>query len=521
MHACTVSTYSRPAFAASPQYIHGPSHHLCQFPYSHMMFCQKCQQFWKAIASTSKIPEAIESCKDIEWTRYETVLHHSIRELEQSSNARCPICRAIQNSPTIYERQAVFSAHDELLDIVLYLETDRGPQPMLCVAFWEAGKVEKVARLPKQMIAACSGPVKDDDLAATLDRAAQLENNNTGSDATFELATFWLKSCLNNHAKCREISPILQSPFVPTRLIDVSNNAVKLVESKNVFKEGDDRSYVSLSHCWGVVHIIRTLRENYDAHLQNIDPDQLSKTFREAVHATKKLGLRYVWIDSLCIIQDDKADWEKEAATMCDVYRNAVFKIAAAHAAGGDTGCFIDRDGLLHFPFLVDILPSGLPSGSTKPHRFQFDSYSREQGLGGPDPPLYGRAWVLQEQLLSPRMLIYDGSQVRWECASGHGSERSPLGGMSRHIGHQRSIRAGIFDPEEFFDLPQIDDKHFAARFQLQNWCYGVMDYTHRGMTQPSDRLVAIHGIAQALDRHTTREYYAGIWYVAPKNRLH
>ncbi|KAF1949893.1 HET-domain-containing protein [Byssothecium circinans] len=476
------------------------------------MFCRKCQQFFKAVASTSKIPETIESPKDVQWTHYETVLHNSIRELKESSDARCPVCRAIENAPTIHERQGVFSNVDEPLDIVLYLEADKGPYPMLRVAYWDTNKVEKIARLPKQMIAACAGLVKSEELAATLDRGAELGNNSTGSDAAFELATFWLSDCVTNHDKCRDISPVGHLSFVPTRLIDVSNNAIKLVETANVFKEGDDRSYVSLSHCWGLIHIIRTLKENYEAHLQNIDPALLSKTFREAIHATRKLGQRYVWIDSLCIIQDDKSDWEKEAATMCDVYRNAVFKIAAAHAAGGDTGCFMDRDGLLHFPFVVDMPPSGSDPGSTKVHRFQFDSYGREQGLGGPEPPLYGRAWVLQEQLLSPRMLIYDGSQIRWECASGHGSENSPVGGLSRHIGHQNSIRMGIFNPAEFFHLPETQDEDFSARVQLQNWCYGVMDYTHRGMTQPSDRLVAIDGIAQALRRHTKREYYAGLW---------
>jgi hypothetical protein len=109
-------------------------------------------------------------------------------------------------------------------------------------------------------------------------------------------------------------------------------------------------------------------------------------------------------------------------------------------------------------------------------------------------------------------MLIFDGCQVRWECLCSHGSERSPKGGMSRHIGHHQSIRTGINDDTEFFDLPQYDDKDFASRGQLQHWCYTVMDYTHRGMTVSSDRLVALDGIVQALGKHTKMEYYAGLW---------
>lgn len=257
--------------------------------------------------------------------------------------------------------------------------------------------------------------IKSENLALVLDRTSNLENTSTGSDATFELVAFWLDRCLSQHENCRKISPVGEISFVPTRLLDVDNDTVKLVETKSFSENGDIPSYISLSHCWGQTQIIRTLKENYGAHLEEIDPSKLSKTFREAVHVTRKLGYRYIWIDSLCIVQDDGADWEKEAATMCDVYRHAVLKIGAAHATGGEIGCFMERDGLLHFPFIVDIPPTHDTSESAKPHRFRFDSYGREQGVGGPEPALYGRAWVLQEQLLSPRMLIYDGSQVRWE----------------------------------------------------------------------------------------------------------
>lgn len=353
-----------------------------------------------------------------------------------------------------------------------------------------------------------------DDLASTLDRASQQDNISTGSDATFELASFWLRRCLSEDEKCRQSSAATGTPFVPTRLIDVSNDVVRLIESENDIKgDNADRRYVALSHCWGLIPIIRTLIANYKDHQRNIDPVRLSKTFRDAVHATRKLGFRYVWIDSLCIIQDSKSDWEAEAATMCDVYRNATLTIAAAHAPGGDVGCFQNRDGLLQFPFIVE-LPHPRTAGAElqKLHRILFTSYGRSQGLGGPEPPLYGRAWVLQEQLLSARMLIFDGSQIRWECLSSHGSERSPQGGMSRHIGHQKEIRKGINGNLDLFNIPGIEDRDTGLRGQLQHWFYAVMDYTHRGMTKPSDRLVALDGVAQALKGHTNQEYYAGLW---------
>ena len=352
------------------------------------------------------------------------------------------------------------------------------------------------------------------ELGKALKKSAQVDNSSTGSEAALALASYWLQRCVSEHENCHVQVPATGIPFVPTRLLDVQGDGVRLIETKKELSgEGADRRYVALSHCWGLIQIIRTLKENYKTHLVQIPANELSKTFSEAIHTVRKLGLRYIWIDSMCIIQDDGDDWGAEAVTMCDVYRNSTLTIYAAHAAGGDVGCFDDRDGILQFPFLLDIPTEHTREEADRsPPQIMFTSYGRGKGLGGPEPPLYGRSWVLQEQLLSPRMLIFDGTQIRWECLTGHGSERSPTGGMSRHAGHQKYIREGIARDHEFFDLPDFEDKVFAARAQNQAWLYTVMDYTHRGMTQPSDRLVAIDGIAQALARRTKNRYLAGLW---------
>ncbi|KAF2691693.1 HET-domain-containing protein [Lentithecium fluviatile CBS 122367] len=438
-----------------------------------------------------------------------------MRELKSSSDLRCPLCRAILSTPIHYEKDTLLADDDEPLGIVLDIDPSKGPRPVLSVTFYAVANAQRVARIPRRMVAACESLLEDDDLASTLERCSQLENNNTGSDATFELASYWLHRCLSEHKQCRMSSDENELPFMPTRLLDVSNNAIRLIETKDLIgTDLNDRVYLSLSHCWGLVPIIRTLQENYEAHLTNIDPAKLSKTFREAVHVTRKLRFRYIWIDSLCIIQDSASDWAAEAATMCDVYRNATLKIAAAHAGSGDVGCFKDRDGLLQFPFVAELaLPATRDASSTKPRHILLTSYGRIEGVGAPEPPLYGRAWVLQEQLLSPRMLIFDGNLIRWECVCGHGNERTPTGGMSRHIGLQKDIRAGIFSTTDFFDM--LDDnpgKVSGARIKLLHWCDAVMDYTHRGMTKASDRLVALDGIAQALRMKTKRKYYAGLW---------
>ncbi|KAL5373840.1 hypothetical protein DPSP01_012375 [Paraphaeosphaeria sporulosa] len=478
------------------------------------MFCDKCQAFLEAFFSASKISASADQSENnnVAWAHHEEVLHHSLRELRITSDQLCPICRSILSSPTQWELRDLLSNDDEELDIVLEIDAKNVTFPSLFVTFNAAGG--KIGRLPRRMLAVCDGFVKDEELGATLNRTAQLANDSTGSDASLELAGYWLKTCLDTHDKCRHESNSGANSWLPTRLIDVANDTIRLIETKEAVHAGDDRRYVSLSHCWGRVQIIRTLVKNLQEHKNRIDPKLLSKTFQEAVHVVRKLGYRYIWIDSLCIIQDDKSDWEAEAATMCDVYRNATLKIAAAPTSGGDVGCFQARDGLIQFPFLVE-LPSSPVSESkgdpTPPRSLIFTSYGRTEH-STVAPPLYGRSWVLQEQLLSPRMLIFDGPQIRWECNTSHGSERTPLGGISRHIGHSKVLRAGIFNNEEFFSIPDIASTENAARYQLQYWMSTVMDYTHRGMTKVSDRLVAIEGIAQALSRHTKKKYYAGIW---------
>ena len=357
------------------------------------------------------------------------------------------------------------------------------------------------------------------DLAIMLDESVRLDNDHTGSDGALQLAYYWTKTCTETHDKCRLQNPGESPSFVPTRLLDVSNNGVRLIESTSEIGKTGDRSYIALSHCWGLFPIIRTLKENHKQHTEAVPWEELSKTFREAIHTTRKLGFRFIWIDSMCIIQDDKDDWATEAATMCDVYQHAVLTIAAAHAPDGEIGCFRDRDGLLTLPFCVDI-PS--KTKSVMPIKLHFTTYGRLQtrDLGGGDPVLYGRAWVLQEQLLSPRLLIFDGDQLKWECLTLHGSEGSPTSGTTRYTQSYKSVRSAVMDEQDFFH-DRNDSKEtsqssndFGPRIKLSMWCAIVMDYTHRGMTNPNDRLAALAGIAQALSRHTKHDYMAGLWSI-------
>jgi hypothetical protein len=167
--------------------------------------------------------------------------------------------------------------------------------------------------------------------------------HNTGSKAAIDLI---------NHALRGRI-PKGSRP--PTRLLDVRN-----VETGQVWLRHDNQvdrntcKYIALSHCWGKLKILKLLHENMEEFTERgIDIARLPRTFREAMLITHALGICYIWIDSLCIIQNSKDDWRQEAARMADVYRGAICTFAATGAWDGSEGLFRPQNPLQCSPCLI------------------------------------------------------------------------------------------------------------------------------------------------------------------------
>jgi hypothetical protein len=171
---------------------------------------------------------------------------------------------------------------------------------------------------------------------------------------------------------------------------------------------------VTLSHCWGQNKIKRLLEENLDQMKKTIRVAELPKTFQDAIAVTRKLGIQYLWIDSLCIIQDNQEDWARESSIMGLIYKNGYCNIAAAAASDGTQGCFQQRDPLLAQPCRVtldrELKRFGLKTGlyNLVPHTLW------EQGLS--KAPLLKRGWVVQERVLARRVLHFGRNQLFWEC---------------------------------------------------------------------------------------------------------
>ncbi|KAJ9602675.1 hypothetical protein H2200_012869 [Cladophialophora chaetospira] len=154
----------------------------------------------------------------------------------------------------------------------------------------------------------------------------------------------WIKGCDDHHPCAYEHSCISSphSPLLPTRILDVglsSSSTVRLIEPRGVRDH-----YIALSHCWGTSDRLTTLSNNIDAHKEGINISGLALTFRDAIFVSRELGVQYVWIDSLCIIQDDYQDWLREAPKMGEVYSAAYLTIAAASASDDSEGLFTTGD---------------------------------------------------------------------------------------------------------------------------------------------------------------------------------
>lgn len=98
-----------------------------------------------------------------------------------------------------------------------------------------------------------------------------------------------------------------------------------------------------MSHCWGGVAFNSLTKANFSSFREIIPVSTLSKTFQNAIYIARYIGIEYIWIDSLCIIQDDLEDWRRESSLMATVYGGSHINLAASGASNGNVGCFFKR----------------------------------------------------------------------------------------------------------------------------------------------------------------------------------
>lgn len=240
----------------------------------------------------------------------------------------------------------------------------------------------------------------------------------TDNEATWGIIQGWLSKCSSTHDDCN-YNP--HSREKPTRLIDVEllrnlepdEDRVVLVEPK---ADLHTEKYATLSHCWGgeVTALLKS-SETYERLSSGWAVKELPKTFREAVITTRKFGIRFLWIDSLCIQQDCDEDWKRESQTMNTVYSNSYLNIAATGAQNSSIGLLLERKPKLIQPFEVDIRKYWAISGEDTFNPYLFFRHDL-WGTYVNESPLGRRGWVTQERELSPRQMHFTEAGVFWEC---------------------------------------------------------------------------------------------------------
>jgi hypothetical protein len=258
------------------------------------------------------------------------------------------------------------------------------------------------------------------------------EEMSTGSPSCLDLAGAWLKFC---HEHCGPCLPKMdKAPMLPTRVICVDSNERKtpfLYESG-----GGPGHYFCLSYCWGDSRKALTTTKTYWPYRKEISIETLPRTFQDAIKVTRGLGVRYLWIDALCIIQDSKDDMAKEISTMGSIYRNATMTIAAANGNNADSGLFSIRDPRSVRPCLLFRIDNSDHWG-----RHHYPIVVENQNIRSFSSPLDNRAWILQEEMLSARTLVFSPGCLRWSCVMWGASESEPNGFENMASGFQFQSR--------------------------------------------------------------------------------
>ncbi|KAI0541689.1 heterokaryon incompatibility protein-domain-containing protein [Xylaria digitata] len=261
-------------------------------------------------------------------------------------------------------------------------------------------------------------------------RNGHVNQPSTDSDAHIQLAGEWITSYQDFHALCS--SPRAVPDSLPSRLLAISPPApgdsmpkVRVAPALPLSCANADIVYCALSHSWGGSATLRLVEANQEDLAKGVDLQLLSKNIRDAICITHRLGYQYIWVDSLCIIQDDDADWKREAAKMGDIYAGAAVTTAVTSSNSGDEGCFRQRDTA----FLKPCELGASPKDALLPDRI----YAFLDGLTDfrdsvDDGPLNHRDWVLQERLLSRRILHFGERMMYWECAQRSASELNVAG---------------------------------------------------------------------------------------------
>ncbi|EXJ76670.1 uncharacterized protein A1O5_01178 [Cladophialophora psammophila CBS 110553] len=451
-------------------------------------------------------------------------LHASYSDLQQCAHDKCRGCRVVRQALLLSQITGDEVERLEKRDDPVYVRLLGGDST-----------AERTSRLQPTLqvrLGVSHESVMLVNIALTANINPSMLGNDPLGSAVPQIKS-WLQDCRQGH----ECSNLTRSDEHPRRLIEIiSDTTLRLVDTSELPKD-DKRDYVALSYCWGEGHSKgRTTPCNRDKRKVSFEKSALPKTIREALDLVEAIGYKYLWVDQVCIAQkiqgnqcsdrqgdgaddcegngcqacthDGGEDWDAEASRMHVIYGNAVFTLCACSSTSSRDRLLWDRKA-----WTYRVVP------------FYFEgqwliNYNMSLNEVRATAPLSKRAWTLQEERLSPRLVYYCGQRVYWSCVEKQHTETATRSTAKHDLGSRPFEREDGF--KQMSEAQIFINYSFAGeRVRLhREWKDLVEAYCPRAITKPTDRLPAISGLAALyLSTYITQdnkilqqEYLAGLW---------
>ncbi|KAL5430843.1 hypothetical protein PMIN07_009751 [Paraphaeosphaeria minitans] len=422
----------------------------------------------------------IEKRKNGETRTPSTLLHNNFSELDYCSKT-CRICRVFRQSLLLEEVtfDGVKKIEESKGKVTVHWEetTDEDGRPGVCLT----ARVEDIPRLIG--VVNCNSQNEVAHLA--------LYPSGRGTPI-FEQAKEWLNDCRNNHiGVCDNLRFDSENPRLLIEIL--SSESIQLCKRQSAPCE-----YVALTYCWGDSRNGgSTTNKNFLERLRPFGIKNLPATLRDALYIINAMNVRYAWIDALCVNQDTKEGLDE----MHKVYSNALFTLCACATKKSTAELLGERKAWREKTESCRLGGQWLTTPDMSLNQLRIKS------------PLAGRAWTLQEERLSPRMLYVSSSRVHWSCAMGNGMELKPIYQEKSH--KVQRPRYAVSDRDNQMPASQtfLLACHRGEGDLYPSWADIVKSYALRDVSQPADRLKALSGLAaRYLSANPSDDYLAGIW---------
>ncbi|KAH6615372.1 heterokaryon incompatibility protein-domain-containing protein [Boeremia exigua] len=440
-----------------------------------MALCSGCQKFRDGVFSPEPIAESSGEL---------FVIHENYAELSSCADSCCEMCRYLCRELWFYcydNDCYIFRPHFEDADRSIVL---RLPGKERVPLYWQLIFGEEYYGYFRKF---GSGSRK----------VVETRRASETPEHIQDMGREWLTTCCTQHKHCEPLSDDGKR-FLPTRLLDIGipgQRSIRLVHSD----ETQEMQYATLSYCWGnPENAARTTKANLTERLEAIPVESLPQTIQDAVEVTRSLGIRYLWVDALCIIQVTSGvndDWQRELTNMGKIYKYSLFTIAASGAENSSVGLY-SRIEPARWPVKDNCLSGGsLSLGGDG--GLIMEATQPNWNIAVEGSALSRRGWVLQERMSASRSLFFTDEGVFWQCNELKTSEYGLL------------VKNSMFP-----DYPTMQElvQSFKGGDEDELWTKLVGKFTEKSLTVATDRLPAITGLATNLAGVSGRNHSAGVF---------